>query len=147
MIVTFLLNVILVFPRPWDKKVNFKLSIILVNHVDLQPICNKISCRPNQDFLCFYPYENIRIHHECEGGTEISVLRITNWHHKACEEQIFLSHPHINNDFFLAQHYVPHFVFEKHENGFQEILNSLRCDIVTSTCGCSFLFYLSHGLV
>ena len=26
----------------------------------------------------------IRIYHECDGGIEKSVLRITNWHHKAC---------------------------------------------------------------
>ena len=48
---------------------------------------------------------NIRIHHECEGGTEKSVWRITDWHHKACrvvtkgdhEGGIFLSHPHRYN--------------------------------------------------
>ena len=43
--------------------------------------------------------EKIRIHHECEGGIEKSVLSITDWHHKPCqvmtngdrEGQIFLS--------------------------------------------------------
>ena len=47
----------------------------------------------------------IRIHHECEGGIEKSVLRNTNLHHKACrvmtngdrEGWIFLFHPHTNN--------------------------------------------------
>ena len=47
-----------------------------------------------------------RIHHECEGGIEKSVPRITDWHHEACqvmtngdhEGRIFLSHPPINND-------------------------------------------------
>ena len=27
---------------------------------------------------------NLSIHHECEGGIEKSVLRITHWHHEAC---------------------------------------------------------------
>ena len=56
-----------------------------------------------QAFTC------IRIHHECEGGMEKSVPRITDWYHKACrvmtigdrEGQIFLSHPHTNNGFFF----------------------------------------------
>ena len=26
---------------------------------------------------------NVRIHHECEGGIETSIPKITNWHHKA----------------------------------------------------------------
>ena len=29
-------------------------------------------------------HKNIRIYHECEGGIEKSVPRITDWHHKAC---------------------------------------------------------------
>ena len=52
---------------------------------------------------------SIRIHHECEGGIEKSVLRITDWHQEACqvmtnsdsEGLIFLSHPHTNNGFFF----------------------------------------------
>ena len=52
--------------------------------------------------------ENIRIYHECEGGIEKSVPRITDWHHEACrvmtigdhEGWIFLSHPHMNNGLF-----------------------------------------------
>ena len=48
------------------------------------------------------PDEIIRICHVCEGGIEISIQRITIWHHKACrvmtngdrKGQIFLSHPH-----------------------------------------------------
>ena len=53
----------------------------------------------------------IRIHHECEGGIEKSVLRITDWHHGACrvmtnddhEGHIF-SWPHLytNNRFELV---------------------------------------------
>ena len=51
-----------------------------------------------------------RIYYECEGGIEISVPRITDWHHEAWqvmtnsdhEVQTFLSHPHRNNgSFFL----------------------------------------------
>ena len=53
--------------------------------------------------------QNIRIYHECEGGMEKSVLRITDWHHEACrvmkncdpERWIFLSHPHMNNELFF----------------------------------------------
>ena len=61
-------------------------------------------------FLIHVPV--IRIHHECEGGIETSVPRITDWHHETCrvmtngdpEGHIFLSHPHKNNGFFfLAQ--------------------------------------------
>ena len=44
----------------------------------------------------------IRIYHECDGGIEKPVPRITVWNHKACQEmtkgkvegRIFLSHPH-----------------------------------------------------
>ena len=52
---------------------------------------------------------NIKNHHECEGGKEKYVLRITVWHYEACrvmtngdpEGWIFLSHPHTNNGFFF----------------------------------------------
>ena len=64
-------------------------------------------------FICLDKARTIRIHHECEGGIEKSVPRITDWHHEACgvmtngdcEGQIFLSHPHMNKRiFFLAHH-------------------------------------------
>ena len=49
------------------------------------------------------------------------------------EGQIFLSHPHMYNGFFfLVHHSVQHFVLEPPGKGFQKILNSLRCDMVTS---------------
>ena len=46
----------------------------------------------------------IRIHHECEGGIEISVPMITDWHHEACrvmangdrEVRNFLFHLHVH---------------------------------------------------
>ena len=55
------------------------------------------------------PNKHIRIYHEAKGGMEKSVMRITIWHHKACQVmtngdrvgQIFLSHPHTNNGFFF----------------------------------------------
>ena len=60
--------------------------------------------------------KSIKIHHECEGGIEISIPRITDWHHEACrvmtngdlEGRSFLSHPHTNNGFFslLATKYL-----------------------------------------
>ena len=51
----------------------------------------------------------ISIYHECEGGIEKSVPRITYWHHEACgvmtngddEGRIFLSHPYTNNVFIF----------------------------------------------
>ena len=57
--------------------------------------------------LNFPVLQIIKIHHECEGGIEKSVPRITVWHHEACrvmtngdhEGRIFLSHPHTNNGF------------------------------------------------
>ena len=52
---------------------------------------------------------NVRIYHECEGGIEKSVPRITDWHHEASQAMtihdfegwVFLSHPHTNNRFFF----------------------------------------------
>ena len=51
----------------------------------------------------------IKIHHECKGGIEQTVLRIAVWHHEACrvmtnydpKGQIFLSYPHTNDGFFF----------------------------------------------
>ena len=59
--------------------------------------------------FCNMLLQHIRIYHECEGGIEKSVPRITDWHHEACrvmtngdpKEQIFLSYPHMNNGFFF----------------------------------------------
>ena len=55
--------------------------------------------------------QNIRIHRECEGEIEDSVMRINDCHHEACrvmtiiigdgEGRIFLSHPYTNNGFFF----------------------------------------------
>ena len=85
-------------------------------------------------------YEIIRIHHECEGGIEKSVPRITIWHHEACrvmtngdpEGRIFITHPHTNNGFFflLTIKYCILY-WKKHENDFQKILNRLRYNMVT----------------
>ena len=66
---------------------------------------------------------------------EISVQRITDWHHEACrvmtnsgcEGKIFLSHPHTNNGLFFlftAKYHI--FILIK---GFQKLLNTLGCDI------------------
>ena len=74
--------------------------------------------------------DTIRMHHECEGGIEKFVPRITDWHHKACrvmpkgdrEERIFLSHPHTNNGFF----FLLTTVFFYLEISFQKSLNTLR---------------------
>ena len=59
-----------------------------------------------------YPHMNIKIYHECEGGIEKYILRITFDHLLAsrcllsddkrdCEGQIFRPHPHTNNGFFF----------------------------------------------
>ena len=83
----------------------------------------------------------IRIHHESEGGIEKSVQRITDWHHEACrvmtisdrEGRIFLSHTHMNNGFFfLLNTKCLIYIGKKLEKDFQIILNTLRCDMVTS---------------
>ena len=42
----------------------------------------------NRDLVC----ENISIHHECEGGIEKSVPRITNWHYEACPVMTIVDH-------------------------------------------------------
>ena len=34
----------------------------------------------------------IRMHHECEGGKEKSVPRITDWHHDSCQVMIYGDH-------------------------------------------------------
>ena len=105
----------------------------------------------------------IRIHQECEDGIEKSVLRITAWHHEAyrvmtngdCKGQIFLSHLHTNNGFFFLLTTRYRIDIRKHEKSFKKILNSLRCDMVTSfkyyndvmdRCA-TVRFYLSHRLV
>ena len=87
----------------------------------------------------------IRIHHECEGGIDKSVLRITDCHHEACrvmtngdcEGQILLSHPHTNNGLFSCSPLSTAFYIGKHEKVFQKILNSLRCDMVMSFKHCN----------
>ena len=63
-------------------------------------------------------FKIIRIPQESYNDIEKSVSRINLWHHMACqvmgngdpEGQIFLSHPHTNNGFFLAIHSIPHFI-------------------------------------
>ena len=49
-------------------------------------------------------------------------------------KEIFLSHPFTNNRLFFLLTIVPHLIMEKkqQEKGFQKILNSLGCDMVTS---------------
>ena len=92
------------------------------------------------------PQGIIRMYHECEGWIEKSVPRITDWHHEFCrvmangdrEGRIFLSHPHTNNGFFfLLTTKYRHFVLENMKKGFQKILNTLRCDMVTSFYHCN----------
>ena len=33
-------------------------------------------------FRLFYPFDSVRIHHECEDGIEKPIPRITDWHHE-----------------------------------------------------------------
>ena len=71
---------------------------------------------------------------------ENSVPRITDWHHEACrvmtngdpERRIFLSHPHTNIGFFFLLTAYTAFYIGDHIKDFQKILNSLKCDMVTS---------------
>ena len=54
-------------------------------------------------------FMSISIHHECEGGIEKSVPRITDWLHEACrvmtisdhEGWIFLSYSHTHDGYFF----------------------------------------------
>ena len=82
--------------------------------------------------------ENIRTHHECEGGIQKSVLRITDWHHEACwvvsngdrEGQIFLSNPHTNYGYlFLHTPLNTLFYWKKWKRLPENPINTLRCDI------------------
>ena len=68
------------------------------------------SCLGRKQRLYLKTEMNIsRIHHECKGGIEKSVPRITDWHHEACQVmtngdrkgRIFLPHPHTNNECFF----------------------------------------------
>ena len=86
------------------------------------PAVSSSCCRKTRVFMVGHPFrrllrnfihdtckKHIRILHECEGGIEKSVTRITDWHHEACrvmtkgdhEGRIFLSHPQMNNGFFF----------------------------------------------
>ena len=65
--------------------------------------------------------EYFRIYHECKGGIEKYIPKITVWHCEACrvmpnsdlEGPIFLSHPHTNNGFiFFLTIKIPHFMFK-----------------------------------
>ena len=85
----------------------FRVHINHYTHVDLLPSCSTIvySTIFRQSELA-YPYtvgsrcgkcinncnnglcgkcNTISIYHECEGGIEKSVPRITDWHHEACK--------------------------------------------------------------
>ena len=74
------------------------------------------------------------------GWDKKSIQRITIWHHEACwvmtngdhEWHIFY-HPYTDNEFFflLTTKYLI-YIGKKHELDFQGILNTLRCDMVTS---------------
>ena len=98
----------------------------------------------------------MRIYHKCEGRIEKSVPRITNWHHEAC--RFFYPTLTLIMDTFSCSPLNTSFILEKCGKDFQKILNTLRCDMVTSfnitmtsridvrpACCCSF-FYLSLGL-
>ena len=46
--------------------------------------CRQESHYMDHSFLYALVCENIRIHHECVGGIEKSVPRMTDWNHEAC---------------------------------------------------------------
>ena len=78
--------------------------------------------------------------YKIEGGIEKTVPRIIDWQHEAIqvmtigdrERRGFLSHPHTNNGFFSCSPLNTRFILEKQGKCFQKILNTLRCDMVTS---------------
>ena len=110
--------------------------------------------------ICVSSCDNIRLHHECEGGIEKSIHKINNWHHEACwvitrvdpKGRIFPSHPSshklclpLNTSFYIEK---------THEKDLEKIPEYaemwLTCDMVASLriltnvlleCGCSFCFF------
>ena len=54
--------------------------------IQIDKINMTLSRAADQNFkiLLFLSLKKIRIHHECEGRIEKSVLRIAVWHHQAC---------------------------------------------------------------
>ena len=79
---------------------------------------------------------NIRICHECEGGIEQSVTRITTWHHEACRVMtnddpkglIFLFFSQTNNGFpFILLMITNKYRNLNFKNGFQKCTNKQRC--------------------
>ena len=88
------------------KKIAFQYVIIFPN---TSIVMNSSTTDPNNI---------IRILHECEGGIEKSVPRITDWHHEACQVMktvitrdgfFYPTLTRIMDSFFLAHHIkIPH---------------------------------------
>ena len=126
------------YQKCWNTDVNFKRFFVVVFYC----LNNIVTCLV---ILLSYKYQPlrswiIRIHHVCEGGIEKSVPRITDWHQVASwvmttgdrKGRVFLSRPHTNNGFvFCLPLNTSSYIGKKREKGFQEILNTLRCDMVT----------------
>ena len=101
--------------KSWNQELSWKLSPMYITVELVVPSMSAttklalLQClsHPSSYWPSSYS-ETIRIHHECEGGIEKFVPRITDWHHEACqvmtngdcEGSIFLSHPHTNDGFF-----------------------------------------------
>ena len=86
----------------------------------------------------------IRIYHECEGGIEKSVPRITvGWHHEAClpvfpVDGIF--HPIPKQIMASLSYNIKFHIFI-----WKKFLNILRCDISVTFLSIPWLYYLiSH---
>ena len=102
-------------------------------------------------------HDNLTTHHECEGGIEKSVPRITDRHQTLIVRGGFF-YPvltRIMDSFSFFSLYIRKKNIKKN---FQKILNTPRCDMVTSflhyndvtdrraasvrpTCGCSFFIF------
>ena len=128
-------------------------------------------------FPLFYPCNIIKIQHEC--GIEKPIQRITEWHHEAFSRLQSTSkvrlaewwqsviardgffYPILTRimDSFSCSPHNYSFILEKRGEYFQKILNTLRCDLVTSFKHYNaitdrraasvqlFVFYLSLWLV
>ena len=112
--------------------------------------------------------KNIRIYHEFEGmkekiGSPIGNTRLAEWWQTVIAMGIFF-YPILTRimDYFSCSPLNTAFYIGKKGNGFQKILNTLRCDMVTSfyhyfdvtdrravsvrpTCGCSFFLSFPRG--
>ena len=81
----------------------YSISVLHANHLTHTDLKPENILFVNSDFSVSYNSKKVSTMHECSGGIEKSVARITIWHHEVCREitnrdlkgRIFLPHPHM----------------------------------------------------